>query len=381
MYARILKSPLQQAHSFFLFGPRGTGKTSWLKTSVPEALYFDLLNSEDFLELSANPTRLEQRIPARFQGWIVLDEVQKVPPLLNEVHRLIENRHQKFILTGSSSRSLRKKGVNLLAGRAFTYHMHPLSALEQGTDFDLKRSLEFGHLPAIFSSSHPEKYLESYTQTYVREEVLQEGLTRNIGAFARFLETASFSQAEQLSVSEVARDAQVPRKVAESYFYILEDLLLADRIPVFTRRAKRKLAHHAKFYFFDVGIFRVLRPKGPLDTVAETEGAALETLFLQEIRAMNDYFELGYKIYFWRTLNQLEVDFILYGKHGLWAFEIKRKTQLGTSDFKGLRMFKADYPEANCMLLHCGTRWYQEGDIQVAPFVEVLKKLSEILTG
>jgi len=204
--------------SFFLFGPRGTGKTTFLRKNFPKALYFDLLKAEHYNQLLANPDYLEKLIPENFQDWIILDEVQKVPAILDEVHRLIENKKYKFILTGSSARKLKRGKANLLAGRALTYYMYPLTALELKGDFNLEFSLNYGHLPFVFQGKSPQKYLASYLMTYLDQEVMQEGLTRNIEAFSRFLQIASFSQAEVLNISEISRECAINRKVAESYF-------------------------------------------------------------------------------------------------------------------------------------------------------------------
>lgn len=379
MYKRTFKIDKKAAQSFFLFGPRGTGKTTWLKTNFPNSIYLDLLDSKLYRIFLATPEKLENFIPANYKDWIILDEVQKAPNLLNEVHRLIESKKYKFILTGSSARGLRKKGINLLAGRALTYHFHPLTQEELGKDFSLFRSLKFGQLPMACASSSPDKFLNSYIQTYLKEEVLQEGLTRNIGNFSRFLETAAFSQGEILNTSQVARESQLERKTVENYFSILEDLLIGVRVPVFNKRSKRKLISHNKFYYFDVGVFRSLRPLGPLDSESEIDGAALETLFLQEIRALNDYYNLGYKIYYWRSAAGLEVDFILYGPKGLLAFEIKRKSSVFKKDLKGLRAFSQDYSEARSFLFCSVNKKEYHGDIQVLPIETALKNLREIL--
>jgi len=202
MYSRIIKYPDNK--SFFLFGPRGTGKTTWVKKAFPNALYIDLLESRLFNDLLADPQRLENFIPVNFKDWIIIDEVQKIPELLNEVHRLIEKYKHKFILTGSSARKLRRKGPNLLAGRALNFSMHPLTAVELGKDFNLNHSLMYGHLPSVYVESNPKDYLESYIKTYLQEEIQQEGLTRNPGVFSRFLEAASFSQGSILNISEVS---------------------------------------------------------------------------------------------------------------------------------------------------------------------------------
>lgn len=383
MYKRLLERPLRGDQSFFLFGPRGTGKTAWAKDKIPGGLFIDLLETSAFLDLSARPDRLEEMIPPGFDNWIVVDEVQKIPILLNEVHRLIESKGYKFILTGSSARSLKKKGVNLLAGRALSFKMFPLTAVELGKDFNLKNSLQFGQLPYVYSKDNPQAiqdYLRAYAQTYLREEVMQEGLTRNVGAFSRFLEVASFSQGGVLNMSEVAREASINRKVIVEYFQILEDLLLADRIPVFSKRAKRKLIAHSKFYYFDTGVYRAIRPRGPYDSVEEAEGDAFETLVYQELSAINHYFDLEYQLYFWRTVDQIEVDFVLYGPRGIIGIEVKRSDTIDSKDLKGLKAFGEDYPEAKLFLFYGGKRKEFIGKIQLIPLEEALPNLLEILS-
>lgn len=379
MFNRILKLPLNGQSSIFLFGPRGTGKTYWIKSHLTDYLYLDLLDFTLFSSLSADPSRLENLIPKNYDKWIVIDEVQRVPELLNEVHRLIEGKRLRFLLTGSSARSLRRRGVNLLAGRALRYNMHPLVIQEIGQSFDLIHALQFGLLPTAVTQSDPKKYLETYVQTYLREEVLQEGLTRNIGSFTRFLEIASFSQGNILNFSEIARELAINRLVVSNYFDILDDLLLAIRIFPFTHRAKRKMVAHQKFYFFDAGVFRFLRPMGPLDSPEEAEGASLETLFLQSLRAINDYYDLGYTIYFWRTATGTEVDFILYGPKGLHAFEIKKSSQVQNKALKGLREFKEDYPEAQLHFIFLGKHKEYHNDINAIPLETALQELPAIL--
>ncbi|MBN2072737.1 MAG: ATP-binding protein [Actinobacteria bacterium] len=377
MYSRIINAP--ENKSFFLFGPRGTGKTTWVKKSFPLAIYIDLLESRVFNELLADPQRLEDYIPDDFKDWIIIDEVQKVPLILNEVHRLIENMGYKFILTGSSARKIRRKGQNLLAGRALTYFMYPLTAAELGKNFKLEHSLKYGFLPSVYMEDDPEAYLESYIKTYLQEEVLQEGLTRNLGAFARFLEAASLSQGSVLNISEVSRECSVERKVVENYFSILEDLLIGLRIPVFTRKAKRRVVRHPKFYFFDTGVYRTVRPMGPLDSPEEAEGIAFESIFLQELRAINDYYRLGYNIYYWRTAGGLEVDFILYGKRGIKAFEIKRRGSVSSGMLSGLRAFLTDYPSAEAFFIYGGQKNLYIDGIKVLPIESAIRDLEDIL--
>lgn len=379
VYKRDFKINKTSHQSFFLFGPRGVGKTTWLKKNLPNSIYLDLLNSKLYRELLSRPETLETYIPPNFKNWVVLDEIQKIPELLNEVHRLIEEKQIKFVLTGSSARILRKKGVNLLAGRALTYYLYPLTRAELKTSFNLNHSLKFGNLPLAYTSQKPKDFLNSYIKTYLQEEILQEGLTRNIGNFSRFLETASFSQGEIINYSEIARNSQLSRKTVEDYFSILSDLLIAFQIPVFRKKAKRRLIKHNKFYFFDTGVFRTIRPQGPLDSVDELEGASLETLFFQEIIALNQYHSLDYKIYYWRTSNGQEVDIILYGPKGFFAIEIKRKSNISTKDLSGLKSFSRDYPEAKLLLFCFTQRKEYRGNITITPIQQALDDLLDLL--
>lgn len=382
MFTRLLTRPQTLGQSFFLFGPRGTGKTTWLRAhfNPSETVYIDLLKADLYTELLAGPQRLESLIPKHFQGWVLIDEIQRVPALLNDVHRLITDRGLRFALTGSSARNLRKKGVNLLAGRALTFHMHPLCAPELGDAFGLHDALQFGQLPTVIGHPAPREYLKSYVQTYLREEVLQEGLTRNLANFSRFLESASFSQASVLNVSHIARDAALDRKVVDNYFSILEDLLIGYRLPPFTKRAKRRLVAHPKFFFFDVGVYRAIRPSGPLDAPEEADGACLETLWLQTLRAVNDALGLDYQLHYWRTSDGTEVDFVLYGPRGLLAFEIKRAVRFHTRDLSGLRAFQRDFPMVKPYLVYGGESERTEDDITILPMSEALKSLPEILS-
>ncbi len=361
--------------SFFLFGPRGVGKTAWLRSTFPDALFFDLLEDRTWNRLQTEPGRLGEDIPRDHRGIVVIDEIQRAPELLNEVHRLIESRRIRFALTGSSARKLRRRGVNLLAGRALTLRMHPLTAGELAGDFDLARALRRGTLPRACSIADPEPFLQSYVASWLREEVQQEGLSRNIAGFGRFLEAASFSQGSALNMASVARDCAVPARVVEGYFQILEDLLIGYRLPAFTRRAKRRVALHPKFYFFDAGVYRAIRPVGPLDSPEEIRGAALETLFLHHLRAANDYGNLGYGLHYWRTPAGREVDFVLYGRRGLRAFEVKASSRVRSGDLDGLHEFLKDYPMAKASLVYLGDRRWHESGVDVLPVAGVLRDL------
>jgi uncharacterized protein len=342
--------------SFFLFGPRGTGKSTWLRNSIRNALWFDLLDADVFQRLSARPERLTERIDSEKSAQIVIiDEIQKLPELLDVVHRLIVERNELcFILTGSSARKLRRTGTDLLAGRAIKKSLHPFLAAELGARFSLEESLKIGHLPVITFHKDPLQALRTYVSLYLKEEVQQEGLTRNFSNFVRFLETTSFSHGAVLNVSNIARECGVERKVTEGYVGILEDLLLSYRVPVFTKRAVRGLAAHDKFYFFDTGVYRALRPFGPLDRPAEIDGAALEGLVAQHLYAWCDYRGGDEKLFYWRTRGGLEVDFVVYGASAFYAIEVKNSGKISRSDLRSLKEFRQDYPEAACILIYRG---------------------------
>jgi len=378
MLVRSIKYP--NSNSFFLLGPRGTGKSTWTKAEFKSSLTFDFLKEATFSELLAHPGRLEALIDASPSTWVVLDEVQKIPSILDEVHRLIEKKKQKFILTGSSTRKLKRGGANLLAGRARMLQMHPLTAEELGSKFNLKKSIEIGHLPSVYFIDDPKEYLKSYIGTYLKEEVQQEALVRNLDSFARFLQAASLSQGSVLSIKQVASDCGVARTTVESYFELLDDLLLSIRLPVFQRRAKRKMSSHPKFYFFDCGVYRSIRPKGPLDPIEELEGPAIETLLLQELRACNSNHSLDFEFFFWRTTDKVEVDFVLYGERGLLAFEVKRSSQFREADLKSLKLFSEDYPMCRAFLVYLGEQHYKFGNIEVVPMAELLRNLTRYLS-
>jgi predicted AAA+ superfamily ATPase len=376
MYSRFF-SPDSQS-SYFLFGPRGTGKSSWLKTYYKKSNYIDLLDDEIFNNLTAQPKNVINYITDS-KNPVIIDEVQKIPHLLDEVHRLIELYKYQFILTGSSARKLRKSGVNLLAGRALTYYFHPLISVEMKNKFKFKEALEFGLLPMATQATHPHRYLQSYIATYLKEEVQQERLTRNMPAFHRFIQAASLSQAAPLNISNVAAECSVERKVVEDYFSILRDLLITVELPVFSKKAKRELLKKSKFFYFDVGVFRAIRPRGPLDLESEIIGPALETLILQNIRAINDYAELGYELFYWHTRKHEEVDFILYGKNRLIAIEVKSSSRLREGDFDGLIQFKVDYPMAESILIYGGTEEKVMRGVKIVPAPLFLKNILKFL--
>jgi len=357
--------------SFFLFGPRGTGKSTWLRERFPEAVWIDLLMPEEHREYAARPERLRERLAASPDAEsVVIDEIQKVPELLDVVHELIESRRPppRFILTGSSARKLRRGGVNLLAGRALLRYLHPFLASELGAErFDLARALRLGMLPLVWAAEEPEEVLKAYVGLYLREEVQLEGIVRNLGDFSRFLEAISFSHAAVLNLSDVARDCQVSRTTVEGYLGVLEDLLLAMRLPVFTRRARRQLVARPKLYWFDAGVFASVRPTGPLDRWQEIGGAALEGLVAQHLRAWIDYSGGEHQLAYWRTRAGSEVDFVVYGPAGFWAIEVKHAATIRPRDLRSLRAFGQDYPEAQLRLLYRGREPLEISGVRCLP--------------
>ena len=371
---RFFNPPKQ---SFFLFGPRGTGKSTLVKRHFREAIYIDLLDPELFRAYSAHPERLREKLLASpGNTTVVIDEIQKLPQLLSLVHSLIEQKAGwRFVLTGSSSRKLKRGGVDLLAGRALLCSLHPFMAAELGRSFSLQSAVQNGLLPIVLDSSDPKKVLQTYAALYLREEVQMESLVRNIGSFTRFLEAASFSHASLLNITNIARECQVERKVVEGYISVLEDLFLAYRLPVLTRRAQRALVAHPKFYIFDAGIYRSLRPQGPLDRPEEIEGQAFEGLVAQHLRAWIDYSGRDFKLYFWRTRAGVEVDFVVYGVEGLFAIEVKNAARVQPQDLRGLRAFKQDYPQSRAYLVYRGKERLMKDGILCLPCEEFLLAL------
>ena len=374
LISRFLKDPGQ---SFFIFGPRGTGKSTWLRQQYKNPIFLDLLDPESFRLFSARPERLNEIIDAEpLKRVVIIDEIQKVPALLDVVHQRMEkNKEMTFVLTGSSSRKLKRAGVDLLAGRALLKTMHPFIAAELGKKFDFDYALKYGLLPVCWGRESPQDALNAYVALYLKEEIQSEGLVRKVGDFSRFLESISFSHGALLNTSEVARDCQVERKTVESYISILEDLLLAFRLPVFTKRAKRHLSQHPKFYYFDAGVYRTIRPSGPLDAAQEISGAALEGLVAQHLRAFAGYQADRYDLSFWRTKSGVEVDFVLYGSRDIYAIEVKHTRTIRSSDLKGLKAFKEEYPDAKLLYLYRGETRLRRDDILCLPCDQFLLQL------
>ena len=373
LVSRFLQTPDQ---SCFLLGPRGTGKSTWLRDRLPDALYLDLLDPALHRSLDARPERLRELLAGSpGKDTVVVDEIQRTPELLAVIHAVLEGPSPpRFVLTGSSARKLRRGGVDLLGGRAVHRTMHPFMAAEL-PGFDLDRALRIGLLPLVMGAPDPSDVLDAYASLYLNQEVRAEGLTRNISGFTRFLEAVSFSHGAQLNVAAVARECEVERKVVAGYVGILEDLLLAFRLPVFRRRAKRATVVQEKIYLFDAGVFRSLRPKGPLDRPEEMDGQALEGLVAQHLRAWAAYSRHDADLHFWRTRAGTEVDFVVYGESGLQAFEVKNSRKVHSADLRSLRAFRDDYPEAETAVLYRGSERLRVGDIWCLPVRDFLRRM------
>lgn len=305
--------------SFFLFGPRGVGKSTWLRRNFPKAPLFNLLDQRLFLKLSRDPGALKEELLALpKRSWVVLDEIQKAPALLEVVHEMIEERGLKFALSGSSARKLKRGGGNLLAGRALTRALFPFTAAELGSEFDFNRALKFGLLPLVHNDPKNAKdTLTAYFQTYIREEVREEGLIRKTEPFLRFLEVAGLLNGQQVNASSIAREAMISRSIVDQYFSILEDTLIGFLLPAYRPMAKVREQGHPKFYWFDSGVARAAA--GLLENELESEwlGRSFETLILHELRSFLAYSQRNLPLFYYKTKSGVEVDFVI---------ELKRAT-------------------------------------------------------
>jgi predicted AAA+ superfamily ATPase len=366
--------------SFFLFGPRGTGKSTLVRRLVDNnSLYIDFLDPDTFRIYASFPETLIKTVSALNPARVIIDEVQKVPQILDVVHKLMEEKKIHFILTGSGARKLKKSGADLLGGRALYCRMHPFTAHELGTDFSLEKALLTGLIPVVERSTDPSKTLSAYVDIYLREEIMAEGLVRNLGTFTRFLEIISYSHGAILNVSNLARECQIGRGIVSGYIAILEDLLLAYQLPVFARRAKRKTASHPKFYLFDNGLYRRLRQRGPLDIESEISGPALEGVVGQHLRAYSEFALSETRLFYWRSMAGNEVDFVLYGGNTFTAVEVKNTKVIRPLDYNGLASFGDDYPEASLILLYRGSIPMKHKNIMVVPVEMFLKSPGDYL--
>ena len=355
--------------SHFLFGPRQTGKTTLIRRTLPEARVYDLLDNAVFLDLSQRPGRLMEELTPDVEV-IAIDEIQRLPLLLNEVQRIIETHGVRFLLTGSSARKLRRGGVNLLGGRARTKVLHPLTWLELGEHFDLARAVSRGTIPSIYFSDDPDADLRAYTGTYLQEEIVAEGATRNIPAFSRFLNVAGLANATIVNFTNVANDAQTPRSTVYEYFGILRDTLVLFEVPAWRRSLKRKPLASSKYYFFDAGVAAALQGRRPQPGTPEF-GQAFETWLLHELRSWIDY-RSGEDLRYWRSTSGFEVDFIL-GDHT--AIEVKCKANVSPGDLKGLRALAEEEKLRRHLCVCLEPRRRHLGGVDVLPYTEFLAAL------
>jgi len=377
MYTRQLEAPRT---SFFLFGPRGTGKSTWLRQQLPDAHWFDLLRMPLVLELTRRPETFRARIEALPKGsWVVVDEVQRMPALLDEVHALLaeHGKSYRFALSGSSARKLRRLEVNLLAGRAITRHFFPLTAAELDFDIVLDDLLATGCLPLV--RTEPDgaiDILDAYVSTYLREEVQQEALTKDIGGFARFLEVAALCNGQVVNVAGVARDAGIARPTVARHFEVLVDTLLGTWLPAWRPRARIKEVQHPKFFLFDPGVARGLagRLREPL---SDTErGALLETLVLHELRAAIAYQNLGGTLSYWRTPSGAEIDFVWERGDKRIGIEVKAGKRWRTEYGSALADLKKEGRITAAFGIYAGTERQRERDLTVLPFAAFARDLA-----
>lgn len=376
MYQRIKNFQNLKNDSCFFWGPRQTGKSTLLKSLFPEAQYYDLLLSEEFSRLNRHPEFFRQEVLSLSESEkklpVIVDEIQKIPILLNEVQWLMDNEKIKFILCGSSARKLKREGVNLLGGRAIIQELYPLVSKEI-SDFDLIRGLNHGFLPSHYLAENPEARLKAYVGTYLKEEILEEALTRNVAAFSRFLEVAAFSNAEIVNFKNIASDSAVSAQTVKEYFQILEDTLIGYFVQPFRKRAKRRVVQSPKFYFFDVGLANILLNRKNIQYPSEVFGKAFEHFIFQELKAHSHYCGLDYEVSYWRTSSGLEVDFIL--ADGQVAVEVKGRKEVLPRHLKGLRVFSQDYKPKKSIVVSLDSRPREIAGIKIIPWQNFLEDL------
>jgi len=374
---RLLKIDLPQGQSAFLWGPRKTGKTTYLRATFPNSRVYDLLQTDLFLEFAKRPFLLREQLlaasPKQLKEPVIIDEVQKVPQLLDEIHWLIENKGLRFILCGSSARKLKRGKANLLGGRAWRYEMHPLVSAEVA-DLNLLQALNRGLLPRHYMQEEYHKSLQAYVRDYLKEEVFDEGLSRNIPAFSRFFEAMGFSHGELTNYANIARDCGIDAKTVKEYYQILGDTLLGTMIEPYKKRQERQVIIKAgKFYLFDVGVAGAITRRRIPQEKGEQFGKAMEHFILMEILAHRAYRELDYDVNFWRTKSGLEVDFIL--GQGAVAIEVKGTSRVDPADLRPLKAFIQEYAPASALVV-CNERAPRvHEDIRILPWRVFLKML------
>ena len=359
-----------QKKSYFLFGPRQTGKTSLIQHTLNEYRCYNLLKTDVYLKLSREPQRLRQEITDD-DKIVIIDEIQKLPILLDEVHNLIEEKGIHFLLTGSSARKLRNKGVNLLGGRARTRRLHPFILKGLKANFQLMKALDTGLIPSIYFSNAPFEDLEAYAGNYLKEEIAAEAIVRNMPAFSRFLTVAGLCNGKMINYTNIASDAQVPRSTVQEYFQILRDTLLGDDLPAWRKSVKRKPVSTSKFYFFDIGVARFLQGRRGLKMRSPEFGEAFEAYIHHEIKTYCDY-KGACDLCYWRSTSGFEVDFVINGKT---AIEVKGKANITRKDFKGLAAIMEEELLKNYILVTLEDTPRKDGDICIIPWKDFITNL------
>jgi predicted AAA+ superfamily ATPase len=347
--SRVLSLPLPGTEMFFLWGPRQAGKSTLLKQTYPGVKWVDLLKADAYRRFSTNPEYLRQELAAGGEKFVVIDEIQKVPALLDEVHWLHENEGVCFALCGSSARKLKRGHGNLLGGRGLRYELFGFCSQELGADFDLDRMLNNGTLPRIYLSSSPSRLLDAYVSQYLKEEIMAEGLVRHLPPFSHFLEAAAFSDASMVNFSTIARDVGVSRETIRAYFEILVDTLVGRMLPPFRKRPKRRVSLAEKFYFSDVGVANFLAKRGNVQRGSEAYGRAFENWVFHELNCYNAYAGLFAAFSYWRLSSGAEVDFVVNDMQ--CAIECKSSQRIRDDHLKGLRELAKDHPEVKMRIL------------------------------
>lgn len=360
--------------SFFLFGARQTGKTTLLKQLFPQARYYDLLKSDEFERLSRSPKLLREELQdCPKDTLVIIDEVQKLPVLLDEVHWLMTNSELRFILTGSSARKLRRSGVNLLGGRALLYYFYPLVSAELGDDFDIDRAVNNGLIPRHYLVQDATRRLGGYVGLYLQTEITQEAVVRNLPSFNRFLEAAALTSGEMLVYSNIAADCGVSSVTVKSYFEILVDTLFGYFVPAYTKTVKRKLIQAPKFYLFDVGVTNYLLRRSHLRQGSPEYGHAFEHFVIQELIAYLGYNNRSNALSYWRTGSGVEIDAVLGDAEV--GIEIKSSAEVKSGQLKGLVSFGEDYPNARLIIVSFDPYRRRHDKIEIFPYREFLKEL------
>ncbi len=382
----IRKIQLPNNHSFFLFGPRQTGKSTLLQTQFPPSrtLYYDLLKTEEYIRLTSEPHLFREEVAARGPNisHVVVDEIQRIPDLLNEVHYLLEKPEApRFCLSGSSARKLKRTHANLLAGRAWTFHLYPLTHFELGEKFFLHKALNIGTLPSVYleeDTASARKTLRAYVETYLKEEIEAEALTRSLGGFVRFLSLAADSSGQIINYSTIARECGVSYQTVKGYFQILEDTLVGFFLQPFARSVRKRLVQHPKFYFFDTGVLRAVQRTINVDLRPKTyeHGRAFEHFMILEIIRLAAYRETDYRFSFYRTANGAEVDLIIETPaRTTYAVEIKASQRPEAEALRGLMSFKEVCPEAILLCVSLAEKRRFIKGVPVVPWPEIFREI------